>query len=296
MSSAAEIAVALDLRRVLGRQEWRGACPACGYRAGLVLADKEGRAVWWCASCQDQDGVTAAIRQALGGSWTPPQALRRQPAATASTAHRTALARDRWNAALPHSGTLVDRYLAARGLAGVQSAALRFHPAAPHPNGARLPAMIAAVRATGTGELQAIHRTYLRHDGSGKAAIEPAKASLGPVAGGAVQLDALQPGTPLVIGEGIESSLSAARIIGGTAWCAISAGNLAALPLPALPAAAVVVIAADPDAPGRRAAATAARRWHAEGRQVRIAAPENLDTDFNDMLRARLAASESNHG
>jgi putative DNA primase/helicase len=232
----------------------------------------------------------------MSGEWTAPQHPGSRTMPAPSTARKSGMARLLWDDALPHAGTVVDRYLTGRGLPGVQSAALRFHPAAPHPSGGRLPTMIAAVRTTTTGELQAIHRTYLRADGSGKATVEPAKASLGPVAGGAVLLDDARIGAALVIGEGIESTLSAARLIGGTAWCAISAGNLATLPLPPLPACPSVVIAADADAPGQRDAATAARRWHAEGRQVRIATPDSPDADFNDLVRARMAARESNHG
>jgi phage/plasmid primase-like uncharacterized protein len=156
--------------------------------------------------------------------------------------------------------------------------------------------MLAAIRDTRTGELRAVHRTYLRPDGTSKAEIEPAKASLGPVAGCAVMLDELREGVPLIVGEGIESALSAAALIGGSAWSAVSAGNLATLSLPPLPACPVVVIAADPDAPGLRAAGAAARHWRAEGRSVRIAVPENPGYDFNDLLRARLAARETHHG
>ena len=53
---------------------------------------------------------------------------------------------------------------------------------------------------------------------------------------------------PLVIGEGIESSASAGRLMGLPAWAAVSAGNLAkGLVLPS--EARRVVIAADPDDP-----------------------------------------------
>ena len=54
------------------------------------------------------------------------------------------------------------------------------------------------------------------------------------------------------------------------AWAAISAGNMGlALDLPAQVRS--VAVAADPDPPGRRAAAAAWRRWTREGRRVRIA-------------------------
>ena len=58
----------------------------------------------------------------------------------------------------------------------------------------------------------------------------------------------------------------------------------------------MVVIAADPDLPGHRAAVDAARRWRGEGRTVRIATPDAAGTDFNDLLRAKLAARKASHG
>lgn len=140
----------------------------------------------------------------------------------------------------------------------------------------------------------AVHRTYLRRDGSGKANVTPAKASIGPVRGGAIRLDPVA--AELVIGEGIESSASAGRLMALPAWAAISAGNLArALVLPL--EVRSVVIAADHDPPngngqrpGPDAADAAARRWRAEGRVVRVATPDLPGSDFNDVLRAREAA------
>jgi phage/plasmid primase-like uncharacterized protein len=62
--------------------------------------------------------------------------------------------------------------------------------------------------------------------------------------------------------------------------------------LPPLPLAAEVIICADHDTNGvgQRKAEAAARRWHTEGRRVRIALPPKPNTDFNDILRAELAA------
>jgi putative DNA primase/helicase len=294
MIGAADLAARLGLRAKGQRREWRGDCPSCGYRAGLAVKERDGRAVWWCASCRDGAALTAAVWRALGRDGAPPAPRDHASRQAPSTARKSALVRDLWDAALLLPGTIAECYLASRGLAGIRSDALRYLPNAPHPGGKRLPAMLAAIRNTLTGELQAVHRTYLRPDGSGKADAEPSRASLGPVAGGAVMLAEPGEAGPLVIGEGIETALSAAVMIGGTAWSAISAGNLTTLPLPAL--LPVVVIAADPDAPGQRAAAAAALRWRAEGRSVRIATPDEPDLDFNDLLRARHAARENSHG
>jgi phage/plasmid primase-like uncharacterized protein len=134
----------------------------------------------------------------------------------------------------------------------------------------------------------AVHRTYLRRDGTGKADVEPSRAALGPIWGGVVRLYDHDPGKPLVVGEGIETAASAGVLLGFPAWAAISAGNMAkGLTLP--PDAGKLVIAADPDAAGRRAARDAWIRWRGEGREVRVALPDGAG-DFNDLLRKREAA------
>ena len=120
----------------------------------------------------------------------------------------------------------------------------------------------------------------MRADGAGQVG-NPSKASLGPVSAGAIRL--FTTATELVVSEGIETSASAGVLMGLPAWAAISAGNLGAtMPLP--PEIRSVVIAADADPPGQRAACDAAVRWRAEGRGVRIATPDHFGTDFNDVL------------
>jgi putative DNA primase/helicase len=177
---------------------------------------------------------------------------------------------------------LADIYLSGRVLAGLaQSAALRFRGDRRHPEGGTLPAMIALVQDV-TGSALAVHRTFLARDGAGKATVEPAKATLGPVWGGAIRLDPMA--REMVVGEGIETCASAGRLLGLPAWAALSAGNLGrGLVLPV--DVQTVVIAADADPAGEVAARDAALRWSGEGRQVRIARPDEAGCDFNDVLR-----------
>jgi phage/plasmid primase-like uncharacterized protein len=287
--SAPEIARALGLKRV-GR-DWRGDCPACGYADTFCVSHKDGRDLWWCASCQNRDAVTAAVRSAIGGDWSPPAA----PAAPApDNASRTRAALVDWDESIPIAGTIAELYLTARGLAGETSAALRFHSSLRHPHEtASFPCLVGLVVNTETGEPVAIHRVYLRRDGSGKAAIDPQKASKGPIRGGAIMLHAPVPGRPLVIAEGIETALSAGRIMSAPAWAATAAGNIQRVTLPAAPS--VIIIAADPDPTGQREAWAAAALWKAQGHAVRVATPDTTDTDFNDLLRARMAR-EATHG
>jgi phage/plasmid primase-like uncharacterized protein len=145
--------------------------------------------------------------------------------------------------------------------------------------------MVGAVTVVPSRKLVAIHRTFLIPGGSGKAPVQPAKKSLGPVAGGAVRLAAAGP--VLAITEGIETGLSVMQATGIPTWAALSASGLEALILPPLPIAAEVVIFADNDVNGRgqKAAETLARRASAEGRRVRIELPPTPGTDFNDFFR-----------
>jgi hypothetical protein len=274
--SAAAIAARLGLRRI-GR-EWRGMCPACGYKAGLTLTEKAGRPLWWCASCRDQHAVTAAI---LG------DAAPAAPRDAAPPPDKTAAALRLWDAAMPAEGSPVVPYLAGRGLALPEGAPLRFLPLAKHPGGRRLPCMVALLHDA-AGRPVAVHRTFLHvgADSVTKATIEPVRMTLGAVRGAAVRL---WPAAPrLVVAEGIETTIAAAMLLRLPGWAAVSAGNLGeALALP--PAVREVLIAADADAPGREAARQAARRWKAEGRAVRVAMPDREGADFADILRDRSA-------
>ena len=109
--------------------------------------------------------------------------------------------------------------------------------------------------------------------------IKPNKMMLGPCRGGVVRLGLTT--TPLLIGEGLETCLAAMQATRLSAWAALSTSGMAVLDLPRdIPD---VIILADGDAPGDRAATTAARRWACAGRRVRIARPPT-GKDFNDVL------------
>ncbi|WP_288049837.1 toprim domain-containing protein [Acidiphilium sp.] len=282
--SASDAALRLSLRHVPGRREWRGACPSCGYNDSFMLSEKNGRAFGWCASCQDRDGIARLLR-----SDAPLPDAHRDPARDAEKGrqleHARAQALRIWNGAEPAAGTPADLYLTSRGLPGLAaSAALRFRRDCWDTEGGRRPALVALV-VDAAGEPMSVHRTFLTPTGE-KADCEPVKASKGPVWGGAIRLDPAAP--ELVIGEGIETSASAGRLIGLPAWAAVSAGNLArGLVLPA--EVRCVIVAADADEPGERAAREAALRWQREGRTVRIARPDVAGYDFNDVLRAGVA-------
>jgi hypothetical protein len=195
------------------------------------------------------------------------------------------MARALWRRTTPVQGPfippIVANYLCvARGYTGTIPMVLRQLQAAKHPSGTFTPAVVALVQHVDNGPV-AVHRTFLRADGSGKADLDPDKMTLGPSKGAVVQSCASRRSA---VSEGIESALSYMQATGVPTWAALSAVGIRNLILP--PDVAEVIIAADPDPVGIMAARAAARRWLDEGRSVRIARPP-VGFDFNDLaLRA----------
>ena len=280
MTDAQEIARRFNLRAQAGA--FIGTCPACGYRDSLRVTTQNGKALWWCGACQDQNAVTAAIAGQAA------QAAPMAAAADASQAQRRDWGLGRWAVALPAVGTVVERYLSARGITLGADMPLRFLPNhLDRDGGKRWPVMV-ALMVDHEGIPQAIHRTFLAPDGKGKAPIATPRKTLGIVAGAAVRLAPIA--DRLVIGEGIETSISAGLMMGAPAWAAISAPNLEfKLKLPT--SITEIVVAADHDGPGLKAARAALARWKAEGRSVKIARPQTPGADFNDLWRARGSAA-----
>jgi putative DNA primase/helicase len=284
MMRATDIAARLGLKRY--PRSWRGRCPACSYSATFsVRAGRDGRALLYCANCQDRDALADAAARATGQERQQEPCDDRNEKAVRQRKQDAALRL--WRGSESATGTPADAYLTRRGLPGLAaSPALRFRGDTPHPEGGRLPAMIALV-SDPSGNPVAVHRTFLTRDGR-RATVEPVKASLGPIWGGAIRLQPIEPDKPVVVAEGIETAASGGLLMGLPAWAGINAGNVAkALVLP--PEARRVVIAADPDDAGRKAARDAWIRWRAEGREVRVAVPDGAG-DFNDLLRNREAA------
>ena len=270
---------------------WMARCPAHNDRTpSLSVRDAEnGTVLFHChAGCPQQKVIKELKARAL---WTNGGLrLSLPPAPHAYHKHELdrgeAIRRERaltiWESALPAAGTLVETYFAARGLQLPPPNTLRFLSGLKHPKNHRVgcwPAMVALVTRGSDDAPLAIHRTFLPHDGAGKAPVEPQKMMLGPCRGGAVRLAGL--GDRLMVGEGIETCLAAMQATGRPAWAALSTSGLRTLELPA--EVRDVVVLADGDEAGETAARDCARRWKREGRRVRIARPPQ-GSDFNDML------------
>ena len=271
-------------------------CPVCQSERrrdqnGLTLADgRNGRLVLDCkkSSCAFLDILAAAGLRS--GDYTPPDAAtlaHREREAKAEAQRKAAQAKRVWQEAQPIAGTLAETYLRGRGITCDLPTSLRFHPECWHgPTAKRHPAMIAIVEGA---DSFAVHRTYLRADGGGKAGLDGGdKLMLGAVTGGAVRLTQAQ--GPLVVAEGIETGLSLASglLSRPVASCAaLSTSGIRGLRLPLRPGR--LTIAPDGDEPGRAAAHALAERAHALGWQVSLL-PAPDGRDWNDVLAGKAVA------
>ncbi|MBW6419567.1 toprim domain-containing protein [Celeribacter sp. PS-C1] len=270
-------------------------CPVCqpekrkGQNA-LTLSDGlNGRLLAHCkrAECSFWDILRAA---SVGpGDYHPPDPAeinRREVEQRAEAAKRTQQATRLWQEAVAIEGTPAECYLReTRGICCPLPPTLRFHPRCWHgPTARRHPAMVALVEGS---EGFAVHRTYLLPGGADKAAIEPRKAMLGRMRGGAVRLS--DAAGQLAVAEGIETALS---LLSGllrrpaSVWAALSTSGIRGLHLPPDPGR--ITIAPDGDTAGRKAAHALAERAHSLGWAVELLpAPEGRD--WNDILKGSAA-------
>jgi putative DNA primase/helicase len=282
--TAETIARALRGRKI-GR-EWMAQCPAHDDRTpSLSIRDTDGGQVLvHCHAGCDQGRVIATLR--MLGLWAENTCASSRPTPCTDreryNARRSEAALSIWHSATLADGTIVETYLASRGLHLPLPPTLRFHEGLKHSSGSIWPAMVALVTRGLDETLLGVHRTFLAHDGAGKAPIDPQKMMFGPCRGGAVRLGT--PGNVLMVGEGIETCLAAMQDSGHPALAALSTSGLRALDLP--DDVRDVIVLADGDDPGEAAARDAAFRWRSEGRRVRIARPPR-GMDFNDLLLGR---------
>ena len=277
-------------------------CPVCqqdGRRDQNALTISQGDVQPLLLNCKKEGCTFEDILRSVDASgWSTSPPLGRDPFIP-DRKNRQEFAVRIWNRATTIDRTLAEAYLASRDIHHPLSDALRFHPHLRHPTGVHLPALVAKVDGpSGMG----IHRTYLSEDGRAKAAVEPARAMLGNVSGGAVRL--YYGNGPLIVAEGIENALSYDALCGFSShmgrphhpyrtaaqlspgdpmvWAALSTSGLRNLHLPDRTGA--LIIAADGDRAGLSATHTLAQRAHHLGWQV-IVDPAPDGCDWNDVLR-----------
>jgi putative DNA primase/helicase len=268
------------------------ACPYCGANKPLSRRLKIERPSLAYARCHcfycgrggslRIDGPIDPIKEAEA---------RRQAAALdrERNAERTARALRIWDEAVPIVGTLLVSYLRRRAIdelpPGVDGV-LRYHPECPWGRRSTRRVMVALFRDVRSDRPVAIHRTTLPDFGPAE------RRALGPIARAAVKLWRPVPGDFLVVGEGIETVLSAASMRWrGTllqpAWAATVANNVAGLPIVRGVKRLILLGDNDETGTGQRTALQAYHRWKKAGRDVLILMPNRVGVDFNDIAIAR---------
>jgi hypothetical protein len=208
-----------------------------------------------------------------------------------------------WREAGDPHGTVVEEYLAGRGLTLPPDASrsIRFHPRCPlrDADDARCfgPAMICAMRCVkamidhvgdpdGDRHIAAIHRTALTPQGRGR------RLMLGPTAGAAIFFDdpalALERGE-IVVSEGVETALSMKAL--GYSPCVALGSTSGFRNFPDLaPAVTLLRLSAENDEASRRAVNALSQRAIAARQRVIIMRPKR-GKDANDLLMEAAHAS-----
>lgn len=265
----------------------------------------------WCMLFPDmRTGVFGCYRAGVSDVWsargreamTPSERAELRLQVQQAQAERTAEQRQRWAINADRISALwaecvplvqgdpVGQYLKRRGIVGVWPLppCLRLHRGMSYwHEGAPLgefPAMVAPIVAP-DGVVVALHRTYLTRDGR-KADVPTVKkltGAAGPLAGAAIPLYAPEAGR-LGIAEGIETALAATCAAGVPTVAAYCADNLARWRWPA--AVRRLVVFADADPAGIKAADELVARAVRAGLQAQALAPSAPGTDWADVWAA----------
>jgi hypothetical protein len=181
---------------------------------------------------------------------------------------------------LPIGGTPAERYLRRRGIDPAQATRLRYVTSAFNVEvGRPLPAMLSPVtRLDRLDELIGVQRTWITPEGA-KASLAAPRKLLGSLKGGGVVLSRFE--RTFLVGEGVETTLSAAALFELPGVATLGAANMIRLVVPL--SVETVMIAFDRDASGVGLAAAnrLADRLRSEGRRVEVVGPPAGHKDFN---------------
>jgi hypothetical protein len=182
-----------------------------------------------------------------------------------------------WGSAGRAGGTIVERYLRARGIAIELPPSLRCG-GGHYLDRYQPPAMVAAVQAPDRRTI-AMQTTLIDPRGDRKAQVRLPRKTTGALGAGAVRLGPA--GDVLGLAEGVETALSAMQITGVPVWACLGSFRMCRVAVP--DAVRELHLFGDNDDPGRDAVERAA---HAHRhRRVVIHFPPDQFPDWNDAVR-----------
>jgi putative DNA primase/helicase len=265
----------------------RTICPQCSHtrdkpRDACLSIDVD-RGLYYCFYCGWKGGLS-------GHETYDHHFVSSSPQARDPNKHDTI--RHTWHQAKRMTaGDPVHTYLYRRGLifndTTTLPAVLRYHPSLKYWDDnhqwTRHPAMLARVDDP-HGQVVSLHRTYLTHDGR-KANVPNPKKLMAPVRPGATKGGAIRlyEATDILgVAEGIETALAAHLATTVPTWATLSAIGMEMLHVPK--AVRQVIIFADHDRAGLKAARALAQRMLLQQRQVKILTPDTPGLDWADIM------------
>jgi len=276
---------ARDMTRALGGR-WYGhygiaRCPAHPDKTpSLSLADgRDGRLLVRChAGCANLDVLAFLRKHGMQSNFWPERPIRIFSQAPPDDEERCRKALRIWEMGVPIEGTLAEDYLAHRACLAPWPSTLIARAWCAEAR-SELPALAAAV--VRGGSICAVHRTFLQVPGR-KADVFKPRLMLGRAKGSAVPLS--DKARSLAICEGLEDGLAVRDALPNVeVWAATSAPMLAAVEMPSY--IRDVVIGADADAAGQKAAARLAEVCAGRGISCRIMLPPDGAKDFNEVAQ-----------
>ena len=183
-----------------------------------------------------------------------------------------------WNGAEAVEGSPGAAYLQARAI-GWFPADVRFHPAAPrgYSSSATAPAILGLARSC-TGSPKAVQATFLTPDCRSKSS----RITFGKLIGSAVRL--CPTAETLAVAEGLETAAAYSKLEAVPTWASLGTANLEAFQPPAV--VRQLIIAADGDDAGLKAARTLAEQVRSRCEVIIRAAPHGFD--WNDVATGRV--------
>jgi phage/plasmid primase-like uncharacterized protein len=256
-------------------------CHQCGAKGGGAIDF-----VTWI----DKLGFLAAVEQLTG---EPKPTGGKKAKSNGHDKTQIEKARSMWRMGKPAYDSPVETYLRARGITCVIPATTRFlsaykerPPAMMMPFG--IPDVDGGDLDITSSKISAIHLTYLREDGSGKADIETQKITIASPAGKPIVIAPIGPSGELVICEGIEDALTIHQAIPGIGvWAAGAASFMPHLADAVPDNVTKLVIYEDANDAGRRGARKLAQKLC---NRIKVFLENNYGADeypdVNDVLRS----------
>lgn len=287
---AARLAYALRATRS-GRQ-WKCKCVAHedSSPSMIIFDGKVSVQVRCLAGCDQRDIISELKRRGL---WSAADNTRQHsPAVNAQKVSHETVMRDRaralFDGALLCAGTPAEHYLAGREIWSVAKEIedIRFSMRCPREQYLQ-PALIVAMRHMVTGAIEAVQRIFISQDVHGRVIKDGKPMMLGPVRDCAMMLAPIGKRGELHVAEGLESALSVRAMDYSPVWALGSCGAIERMPV--LDDVDSLLIWADHDAPGIRAAAECLNRWECAGRDAKVRLPNIEGQDAADVWRARCA-------